>query len=972
MQFAVAPEVKKLGINACMAIIRQATIVNKNSSLESLKRDSIPKITTTDVSKNKILKEYKHLYDIAGIKGHLPPAEHLITLAKKSGRLPNINTVVDCYNLVSAETCLSIGAHDAAKIKGNILFGMTNGSERYTPLGETKPVRVSPGEYACMDEEKILCRMDIKQCDETKITKDTKEFMVYVQGNKCTEPAYLQKALQRVCALIEQFCGGTCEILTEASFSQTASASGKKMMTKTAPTKTKTTKSEEKKSKEQQPATLPPVKQFTPTLLKSSKLSGKIVVTAALPYANGPIHLGHMVEYIQADIYVRFLKLIGKEAIYCCADDTHGTPIEISAMKEGIPPEQLIERYHREHFQDFSDFLVAFDNYYSTNSEENKHYSEYVFSKLKEQGLIYQKEMELTYCEKCSRFLPDRYVKGRCPKCGGDDQYGDVCEKCNATYTTTDLVDPYCAICGTAPVRKFSRHYFFKLSACSDALKSWISDHPKLQKEVKHYLLNWIKEGLKDWCISRDGPYFGFRIPGEKDKYFYVWLDAPIGYIASTANYAAEHKQNVDDYWKRGQVIHFIGKDIIYFHFLFWPAELMISGFTLPENIIVHGFLTVNGEKMSKSRGTFLIARDYLKVLDPEYLRFYYAANLSPTISDIDLNFDDFKTKVNTELVADLANFAYRTMSFVNKNFDSRVTGFSPAFEEKLVAEIKKKVGQIQEAYESVNYREVVKLILEVSSLGNKIFQEKEPWKLVKTDSAKAQEAVSFCVNLIKDLSILVFPILPRFAAGIQQQLNANKLSWREIGVPFGEHKIGEAKIILRKLEGELDRLKPGPSGEADPFAKADLRVGKILEVKKHPDAEKLFVETIDLGKLGQRVIVSGLAQHYHPDELVGKKVVVVANLQSAKLRGVESQGMLLAGEDAAGNLSILEAPESDVGSQVYVEGILSKPLPQMTFKEFEQVHMALENNVAMYKGKPLKTEFEEVLCERIAQGSVH
>ncbi|MBI4149909.1 methionine--tRNA ligase [Candidatus Woesearchaeota archaeon] len=714
------------------------------------------------------------------------------------------------------------------------------------------------------------------------------------------------------------------------------------------------------------------IPQCKPTLVKPAKLSGKIVVTAALPYANGPIHLGHMVEYIQADIYSRFLKLAGKEVIYCCADDTHGTPIEINAMKEGIAPEQLIDRYHREHQQDFSDFLVAFDNFYSTNSPENKKYAEYFFKKLQEAGLLYQKDVELTYCEKCSRFLPDRYVKGRCPKCKTDDQYGDVCEKCNATYTTTDLVDPYCTICGTTPVRKLSRHYFFKLSACSDALKNWISNHPKLQKEVKHYVLNWVNEGLKDWCISRDGPYFGFRIPGEDDKYFYVWLDAPIGYIASTTNYTARHKQDIDDYWKRGSVIHFIGKDIIYFHLLFWPAELMVTGFTLPENIIVHGHLTVNGEKMSKSRGTFITAREYLKLLPPEYLRFYYAANLSHTMSDIDLNFDDFRNKVNNELVADLANFTYRTLSFVNKNFDSRVTSFSPKFAEKLGQGLPRLFQAIRAAYEDVNFREAVKLILEASSLGNKVFQENEPWKLVKTDKAKAQEVVSFCASLIKDLSIAVAPILPNFSTQVQQQITVRDLSWKDVGVPLKDHTIGEAKIVLRKLEGEIDRLKPGPSGEADPFAKVDLRVGKILEVKKHPDAEKLFVEVVDLGKLGKRIIVSGLAQYYHPDELVGKHVVIVANLQPAKLRGVERQGMLLAGEDAAGNVGVLEAPQSDSGSQVYVEGILSKPLPQIIIKEFEQVHINIESNVAVYKGKSLKTEFEEIVCDRIERGNVH
>lgn len=550
-----------------------------------------------------------------------------------------------------------------------------------------------------------------------------------------------------------------------------------------------------------------------------------------------------------------------------------------------------------------------------------------------------------------------------------------MCEKCNATYATVDLIEPYCTVCGTTPVRKISKHYFFKLSECSDALKEWLTKNENLQKEVKHYVLNWIKEGLKDWCISRDGPYFGFRIPGEKDKYFYVWLDAPIGYIASTANYAARHKQDVDDYWKRGRVIHFIGKDIIYFHFLFWPAKLMVAGFTLPEKIVVHGFLTVNGEKMSKSRGTFLTARDYLKVLHPEYLRFYYAANLSPTISDIDLNFDDFRTKANNELVADLANFTYRTLSFANRNLDSRVISFSLKGEEKLIAELGQKWKAIHDAYESLNFREAVKLILEASSIGNKIFQEREPWKLIKSDKlsdkAKAQEIVSCCVSIIKDLSIAVSPILPNFAAKVQEQLRVKNLTWKNIGEPLTNHTLGEASIILRKVEGEVDRLRPGPLGEADPFGKLDLRVGKIVDIKKHPAADKLYIETVDLGKLGRRTIVSGLVPFYRPEELSGKNIVIAANLQPAMFRGVESEGMLLAGEDAAGKVGVLEAPQSDPGSQVYVEGILSRPMPQISYKEFEQVHITVEGGVALYKTRPLKTEFEEVMCERIDRGSV-
>ncbi|RMF07194.1 methionine--tRNA ligase, partial [Candidatus Woesearchaeota archaeon] len=366
----------------------------------------------------------------------------------------------------------------------------------------------------------------------------------------------------------------------------------------------------------------------------ASKGSGRpVLVTSALPYANGSIHIGHLVEYIQTDIWVRFLKLIGKNAIYCCADDTHGAPIEINASKQGISPEELIAKYYKEHTEDFSKFLIKFDSYYSTNSPENRHYAELIFSRLKEGGHIVTKEEEHTYCEHCKRFLPDRYVKGKCPKCGAEDQYGDVCEKCNATYSTVDLVDPYCVLCKNPPVRKKSRHYYFRLSHFSDFLRDWISSNKELQPEVRNHVLSWIDEGLDDWCISRDGPYFGFKIPGEENKYFYVWLDAPIGYISSTANYCKTHgnKCSAEDYWtgNKADIYHFIGKDIIYFHLLFWPAMLKASGFNLPRNVFVHGFLTVNHEKMSKSRGTFLTAREFLEFGNPEHLRYYYAANLS-------------------------------------------------------------------------------------------------------------------------------------------------------------------------------------------------------------------------------------------------------------------------------------------------------------------------------------------------------
>jgi methionyl-tRNA synthetase len=416
-----------------------------------------------------------------------------------------------------------------------------------------------------------------------------------------------------------------------------------------------------------------------------------------LPYANGPIHIGHLVEYIQTDIFARFLRLIGKDVIYCCADDTHGAPIEIKAKELGINPEELIARFLKEHQEDFKNFHIKFDSYYSTNSPENKYFSDLFFERLKEKKLVYKKEIEVTYCEKCKRTLPDRYVKGKCPKCKAPDQYGDNCEVCNAAYKTIDLIEPYCTICKTKPIRKKSEHYFFRLSGLSGFLEKWIKENKNLQQETKNFVLNWIKQGLEDWDISRDGPYFGFKIPNEEDKYYYVWLDAPIGYISSVANYLGKDTKKAEKAWNESRIIHFNGKDITYFHFLFWPAMLQAAGFNLPEDIIVHGFLTVNNEKMSKSRGTFFTAKEFLKKYDAEHLRYYYGNVLSKKLADIDLNLDEFRERINNELVGNLGNFCYRIISFVNKNFDGKIKDI--AKDKKLIEEVNEKIRKIRKYY---------------------------------------------------------------------------------------------------------------------------------------------------------------------------------------------------------------------------------------------------------------------------------
>ena len=675
------------------------------------------------------------------------------------------------------------------------------------------------------------------------------------------------------------------------------------------------------------------------------------MITSALPYANGPIHIGHLVEYVQSDVFTRFLRLTGKKVIHCCADDTHGTPIEINAKKLGVTPEQLITKYYKEHTDDFKAFLIDFDSYYSTNTPENKKFSDFVFNKAKEKGLIYTKDVEHAYCESCKRFLPDRFVKGKCPKCGAEDQYGDVCEACNAAYDTVDLVEPFCTICKATPVRKSSMHYFFKLSALSQELYEWLTSNENLQKEIVNWVKNWIKDGLKDWDISRDGPYFGFKIPGEEDKYYYVWLDAPIGYIASTENYCRQHNLDaMKDYWtsKDCNIIHFIGKDIVYFHYLFWPALLKAADLNLPDTLLTHGFLTVNGEKMSKSRGTFLTARDFLKKCDPELLRFYFAGNLSRKMNDINLDEKDFKDRINNELVGNISNFAYRVLSFTEKNYGSKTVKIQ---QDALTQELESIHDEIRDLYERCDFREAVKRIAHYSSLGNKCFQENEPWN----NKDKSHGVVSLCVNIVKNLCILLKPILPKRTEELESQLNLKDLKWTDLGFDLGEHQIGKPKALVEKIpETKLFEIGSG-------FSKLNIKVGKVLSVEDHPDAEKLYVLKVDLGG-EERQLVAGLKGYLSKEEIEGKHICVVTNLEHAKLRGVESQGMLLAGEKGD-KVQILTANESQPGDQVFIDGVKPKD-EKIQFKQFQQIKMTIKGGKAFYEDSVLKTEKEEVACD--------
>ncbi len=687
----------------------------------------------------------------------------------------------------------------------------------------------------------------------------------------------------------------------------------------------------------------------------------KMLVTAGLPYANGPIHMGHLVEYIQADIFVRFLKLSGKDVIYVCGDDTHGTPIEIAASRQGIPPEQLIAGYYGEHTQDFASFNIEFDVYHSTNSPENRFYSDLFFKKLTERGFIYQRLVELTYCGKDNRYLPDRYVTGKCPKCGADDQYGDQCEKCNAAYQPVELVEPHCAVCGAVPVRRQSLHYFFKLSAFSQQLKDWLDGNSNIQPDVRNFVMGWVNAGLEDWDISRDGPYFGFKIPGEANKYYYVWLDAPIGYIAATEKYAREKLgKTAGVYWQNpeAKIIHFIGKDIIRFHFLFWPAILMGAGFTLPSGFAVHGHLTINGEKMSKSRGNFLTAKDYLAVHghEPEFLRFYYASRLTKAIGDMNMDFSDFKENVNNCLVSNIANFIHRTLVFINNNFDSKLESLDAAGKDFL-QQLQPKYASIIKHYSECNFKDAVKEILELSSIGNRYFQDSQPWQLVKSDKRTCHKVVSVAANMARDIAILSFPVMPKYSEKILRVIGYDGMAgvgFSELENPLKAKKISASRIVFAPVEETISVVDTFP---------AVLKVGKIEEITEHPDADKLYVLKVDLGnKVIQ--LVAGLRPYYRKAELLGKKIVVVSNLKHAKLRGFESQGMLLAADDGK-RVVVVSPQDSQPGDLVFPEGSdagkIAASRKQLAIDEFYRLGMKVKDERVVYSAKPLRTMAETI-----------
>ena len=670
----------------------------------------------------------------------------------------------------------------------------------------------------------------------------------------------------------------------------------------------------------------------------------KILVTSALPYANGPIHIGHLVEYIQTDIWVRFQKLRGHDCTYVCADDAHGTPIMLRALQEGITPEQLIEAIGKEHRADFADFNIAFDNYHSTHSSENRELAELVFQRHHAAGHITTRTITQAFDPEKQMFLPDRFIKGECPKCGAIDQYGDNCEVCGATYSPTELKNAVSAISGATPVEKDSLHYFFKLADFEPMLKQWTTAG-HLQAEVSNKLNEWFEDGLREWDISRDAPYFGFLIPGTDDKYFYVWLDAPIGYMASFRNLCERTGVDFDSYWGKdstAELYHFIGKDIIYFHALFWPAMLAGAGLRTPTAVFAHGFLTVDGKKMSKSRGTYIKARSYLDHLNPEYLRYYFAAKLGSGVEDIDLNLEDFVARVNSDLVGKVVNIASRCAGFINKRFEGKLA--DNCTEADLYQSFVAAGNAIADDYEQRDFGQAIRKIMALADKANQYIDANKPWVLAKQQGEQqtVQDVCSVGLNLFRVLITYLQPVLPAMAREVETFLNIPAMSWGAIDTPLTGHTINKFKPLMTRVEQEkidamledskdsLDNgteagtgtaaiaagpLKDDPLAETinfEDFAKLDLRIARISKAQHVEGADKLLQLTLDIG--GEtRNVFAGIKSAYEPESLEGKLTVMVANLAPRKMRFGISEGMVLAAGPGGSELFILQP---DPGAQ--------------------------------------------------------
>ncbi|KAA1192860.1 methionine--tRNA ligase [Pseudohalioglobus sediminis] len=658
----------------------------------------------------------------------------------------------------------------------------------------------------------------------------------------------------------------------------------------------------------------------------------KILVTSALPYANGPLHLGHMLEQVQTDIWVRFQKSRGHDCLYVCADDAHGTAIMLAAEKLGITPEQHIEQIRELHVRDSEDFLIDFANFYTTHSEENRRWSEKIYQHLKDNEHIATREIVQAFDPERELFLADRFIKGTCPRCKAEDQYGDNCENCGATYSPADLIDPVSAISGATPVEKASRHFFFKLPEYEEMLKTWL-DSGTLQPQVANKLREWTDAGLQEWDISRDAPYFGFEIPGEPGKYFYVWLDAPIGYIASFENYCQRTGHAFDEYWQPGtdtELYHFIGKDIINFHGLFWPAMLHSAGLRPPTAIYAHGFLTVNGTKMSKSRGTFINARTYLEHLDAEYLRYYFAAKLGDSVDDIDLNLEDFVQRVNSDVVGKVVNIASRCAGFLRKGFDNRVA--STCAEPELLAEFIAAGEGIATRYENREFNKAIREIIALADRANQYIDGKKPWVLAKEDGRESEvhAVCSVGINLFRVLMTYLKPVLPAMAQKSEAFLNTS-LDWTALQGPLLDHELAKFKPLIQRIDPEqitamVDASRPAETESAasaateaaaktedqdiiqfEDFARIDLRVAKITAADHVEGADKLLRLSLDLGESGSRQVFAGIKSAYKPEALVGKLTVVVANLAPRKMRFGVSEGMVLAAGPGGEDIYLLE-----------------------------------------------------------------
>jgi len=664
----------------------------------------------------------------------------------------------------------------------------------------------------------------------------------------------------------------------------------------------------------------------------------KILVTSALPYANGAIHLGHLVEYIQTDIFVRYQRLRGRVCYYLCADDTHGTPIMLKAEQEGVSPEQLIAKVATEHAQDFADFGISFDRFGSTHSEENRKLAEDFYTKIKAAGHIAVRTIEQAFDPVKQLFLPDRFIKGECPRCHASDQYGDSCEACGATYAPGDLINPVSALSGATPITKSSEHYFFKLNDFAAELKTF-TRAGALQPEATHKLDEWLDQGLTDWDISRDAPYFGFRIPGTKDKYFYVWLDAPVGYIATfwQLRNLLEAREltltEVGEQWSQYDIHHFIGKDILYFHALFWPAMLQAAKFARPKAIHAHGFLTVNGKKMSKSRGTFITARQYLECLPPEYLRYYFAAKLNSAIEDIDLNLDDFRARINSDLVGKLINIASRTSQLLAKHLNNALSATLP--NAALYADFLEAGETIGTYYETREYGRAIKTIMDLADRANRYVDEARPWEIARTPErhAELQAVCTQALNLFRVLIAYLKPVLPQTAASVEAFLGGPELTFESIKTPWLSHTIQAYTHLMRRIEAtDLQPLtpaqdtppksapqtppnppKPPVAGKgqdedqspamitAEEFGHVDLRVARVVGAEYVEGADKLLKLSLDLNEGRTRTVFAGIRHAYTPEALVGRLVVCVANLKPRKMRFGLSEGMVLAASDGNG-----------------------------------------------------------------------